>query len=322
MAIDFPNSPSPGANHTVDGKTWTFTDGKWALNVGVGGVQGPTGATGPTGITGPTGPTGPVSGTANQVIYKNGSNNPTGSSGLAYDGTDFSVGGKISSTVSAGDEGGELFLNKAATNTTLEGGVTVDVWQNRLRFFEQGGTARGAYIDIAAADAGVGTNLNAGGLVFITSTTVGSGSNVVNVENCFSSAYDNYKVIWNGGVSVGAEALQMALLPTTTTGWNTGYKQYVAYNTYVQGTVGLYSNGSAVWQYIGEITTTNKTNVNFELYSPFLAQNTGLSNAYTGQGGGGAGAGIHEIASSFTGFRITGGQNFSGGTIRVYGYRK
>jgi len=43
MAIDFPNSPSPGTNHTVDGKTWTFTDGKWALNVSVGGVQGPAG---------------------------------------------------------------------------------------------------------------------------------------------------------------------------------------------------------------------------------------------------------------------------------------
>ena len=58
MAIDFPNSPSPGTNHTVDGKTWTFTDGKWALNVGVGGVQGPTGPTGLTGATGPTGLTG------------------------------------------------------------------------------------------------------------------------------------------------------------------------------------------------------------------------------------------------------------------------
>ncbi len=43
MAIDFPNSPAPGTNFTVDGKTWTFTDGKWALNVSVGGVQGPAG---------------------------------------------------------------------------------------------------------------------------------------------------------------------------------------------------------------------------------------------------------------------------------------
>ena len=43
MAIDFPNSPAPNDNFTVSGKTWTFTDGKWALNVGVGGVQGPAG---------------------------------------------------------------------------------------------------------------------------------------------------------------------------------------------------------------------------------------------------------------------------------------
>ena len=75
---------------------------------------------------------------------------------------DFTVGGKLSVVASSGDEGGEIFLNKSATNTTINGGVTVDVWQNRLRFFEQGGTARGAYIDITAASAGVGTNLLAG----------------------------------------------------------------------------------------------------------------------------------------------------------------
>ena len=43
MAIDYPNSPSPGDHHTHDGKTWTFTDGKWALNVSSGGVRGPAG---------------------------------------------------------------------------------------------------------------------------------------------------------------------------------------------------------------------------------------------------------------------------------------
>ena len=52
MAIDFPNSPAPGDNFTVDGKTWSFTDGKWALNVGVGGVQGPSGVSGVPGVSG------------------------------------------------------------------------------------------------------------------------------------------------------------------------------------------------------------------------------------------------------------------------------
>ena len=55
MAIDFPNSPSPGAQFTQNSKTWTFTGGKWVLNVSVGGV---TGATGPTGVTGSIGPSG------------------------------------------------------------------------------------------------------------------------------------------------------------------------------------------------------------------------------------------------------------------------
>ena len=70
---------------------------------------------------------------------------------------------ELYSTFSSGDEGGQLNLALAATNTTLVGGVTVDMNQNRLRFFETGGTNRGAYIDLTAAATGVGTNLLAGG---------------------------------------------------------------------------------------------------------------------------------------------------------------
>ena len=60
---------------------------------------------------------------------------------------------------SIADEGGEIRLAKAVTNTTLNTSVTIDIYQNKFRIFETGGTNRGAYIDIAAATAGVGTNL-------------------------------------------------------------------------------------------------------------------------------------------------------------------
>lgn len=73
------------------------------------------------------------------------------------------VSGKLSVNASSGDEGGEIFLNKPVTNTTLNGGVTIDVYQNKLRFFEQGGSARGFYIDITSGLGGVGSNLAAGG---------------------------------------------------------------------------------------------------------------------------------------------------------------
>jgi hypothetical protein len=76
---------------------------------------------------------------------------------------DLKVAGKLSVLASSGDEGGEIFLAQAQTNSTLSGGVTIDVYQNKIRFFEQGGSARGAYIDLTAASGGAGTNLLSGG---------------------------------------------------------------------------------------------------------------------------------------------------------------
>jgi hypothetical protein len=62
-----------------------------------------------------------------------------------------------------GDEGGQINLANAVTNTTLVGNVVIDVFQNKLRIFEGGGTARGGYFDISGLAAGVATNLAAGG---------------------------------------------------------------------------------------------------------------------------------------------------------------
>lgn len=69
--------------------------------------------------------------------------------------------GTLQSIFSSGDEGGEVFLSKATTNTTLTTGVTIDVNQNKLRIFETGGTNRGGYWDISGLGAGVATNLAA-----------------------------------------------------------------------------------------------------------------------------------------------------------------
>jgi hypothetical protein len=68
------------------------------------------------------------------------------------------VGGTLRATGSVGNEGGQLDLATAAANTTLVGSsVTVDIFQNRFRIFESGGTFRGGYIDLANCAAAVGT---------------------------------------------------------------------------------------------------------------------------------------------------------------------
>jgi hypothetical protein len=69
----------------------------------------------------------------------------------------------LKSIYQAGDEGGEIFLNAPATNTTIPNGVTIDVYQNRLRIFEQGGSANGYYLDMPSGGPGVSTDLKPAG---------------------------------------------------------------------------------------------------------------------------------------------------------------
>ena len=88
-----------------------------------------------------------------------------GSGPLTYTGaftaTGTLSGNELTSTLSSGPEGGQVNLAIPASGTSLVGSVTIDVYQNQLRFF-QGDSAKGAYIDLTAAAAGVGTNLMAG----------------------------------------------------------------------------------------------------------------------------------------------------------------
>ena len=69
----------------------------------------------------------------------------------------------LKSMYQAGDEGGEIFLNVPATNTTINNGVNIDVYQDKLRIWEDGGANRGYYLDMTAGASGVGTNLKPAG---------------------------------------------------------------------------------------------------------------------------------------------------------------
>ena len=80
--------------------------------------------------------------------------------------SDIITNGVLKSSASSGDEGGQIDLAKSVTNTTLTTGISIDVFQNRLRFFETGGTNRGFYIDMSTGGTSVGTNLVGGGSAF------------------------------------------------------------------------------------------------------------------------------------------------------------
>lgn len=83
-------------------------------------------------------------------------------SGLQTFSTGVSAASIFTATV-GGDEGGQIDFGNPVTNTSLTGGVAIDIYQNRMRFFEKGGSARGFYIDLTSGAGGVGTNLVASG---------------------------------------------------------------------------------------------------------------------------------------------------------------
>jgi hypothetical protein len=150
-----------------------------------------------------------------------------------------------------GDEGGEINLGIPTTNTTLQNRVAIDVFQNRLRFFEGSVDAKGAYLDLSQAAAGVGTLLNnrisgfvnAGSFVTMdnikaTVTTGGNrGLSLATVSGSFT--YNIAATYALGNSSTGGAVLVGQTLTTSATtsifGWNFGntgeMQTYIITNT-------------------------------------------------------------------------------------------
>ena len=129
---------------------------------------------------------------------------------------------KLVADTVGGDEGGEILLGIPATNTSIAGtGVTIDVYQNKLRFFEQGGTARGAYIDLTGASAGVGSNLLAGGSTVNSFSTISTPSGTSPVAD---SSTDTLTLTAGTGITItGDSATDSITIASTVTDTNTTY---------------------------------------------------------------------------------------------------
>jgi hypothetical protein len=133
--------------------------------------------------------------------------------------------------------------------------------------------------------------------------------------------YDHYKITINGGLGSNNTFHQMIL-----TGSTANYNNKFIYGTYSNTTVsGIGYSAQAAWQYVGAIATTSQ-NMNLDIFNPFAAKVTTFNSTYADQvadptSGYGTNSGIHNVATSYTGFTITpGAGTITGGTIRVYGY--
>jgi hypothetical protein len=166
----------------------------------------------------------------------------------------------------------------------------------------------------------INTYLTNSGLVYVKSQTVGTGVSTVTVSSAFSTDYDNYCIIYTGGVMSLTAQLSMTLGSTASSYYNS-----IIYCLYSTGAVlGIGNNNAAAWTYIGYGSTTSVMVV-CDLYQPFLTKNTLMSSPHVQFAGGvgGTNQGILLDTTSYTSFTITTtGGTLTGGTITVYGYRK
>jgi hypothetical protein len=241
----FPSNPKVGESFISDFYIYSWNGYSWvkgmlfdpSINYGGGGTgptgsQGPTGPTGPTGATGSQGPTGSITITNNasqRVLTGSGTTGQANAeSSLIYDGATLKL------NYQSGDEGGEMFLNKPVTNTTINNGVTIDVYQNRLRFFESGGSAKGGYIDITDLEAGVATNLAPYKYLYVTRINTN--------QTIASGTWANRDIIFNNqvtsrGISYDTSTGIATLVPgvyriSAQLAWSAGGTYLIQYSCY------------------------------------------------------------------------------------------
>jgi hypothetical protein len=155
------------------------------------------------------------------------------------------------------------------------------------------------------------------GLWLVKSTTVGTTVTSVPVTDCFSANYESYKIIWTGGVGSTNVDLNVTLGSS-----GTNYHYSAVYSPFNNTPTALGSTTNTSFPFVGGATTT-WGGANFELHAPFLAQETFFNAQHVNFAAGINTVGFLNTNTSFTGFTLNvAGGNITGGTIRVYGYRK
>ena len=190
-----------------------------------------------------------------------------------------------------GDEGGQIDFGLAATNTSLTGGVSIDIYQNKVRIFESAGTNRGVYIDLTGVSAGVGTNLVTGGGGAVSSVS-GSGNGILVSPTTGSVIVQNTGVhSFNGSTGAVTGVSTFNGLTGAVTGVTTGTANtFVALQSF---TTGISASGGVTLA--GTLQGTTAT------FTGLVSSTVGFSGAGTNLTGNASGL----TAGTATGVNVT-----------------
>ena len=160
----------------------------------------------------------------------------------------------------------------------------------------------------------INTYLTNGGLVYVTSATVGTAVASVTVSSAFNSTYDAYKRVWTGGTMTNDTNITLAIGGATT-----AYYASLIYASYSTSVIAAFGdNNNTKWTFGG-----GAGQLSVELINPFLATFTEMEARIRYSTVYGTNVGVLGNGNSYTSFTIApSAGTMTGGQVTVYGYRK
>jgi hypothetical protein len=161
------------------------------------------------------------------------------------------------------------------------------------------------------------TYLANSGLVYVTSTTIGSAVSSITLSNVFNSTYDSYRVVLRGTTATNIDWLKLTLSGAS----GLSYAFNLPYYNYSTAGTFYYVNGGA--NHIGFVVTGTTMSGAMDIHNPFATATTGFYTTGASETYVNAGGGYNSNTTSSTGFTLTpNAGTITGGTVTVYGYRK
>jgi hypothetical protein len=158
------------------------------------------------------------------------------------------------------------------------------------------------------------------GMWLVKTQTIGTAVSSVTVNDAFSADFENYKIVVTGGSSSAGTTVSLQLGATVT-----GYYTFQISGTFASSTVtgANISNGSS-FNGVGRCSADGILCL-AELFLPYETKKTLYTSANTRPDSNavvGWQSGFLDTSTSYTAFTLSPATGtFTGGTIRVYGYR-
>lgn len=156
------------------------------------------------------------------------------------------------------------------------------------------------------------------GMQLIKSQVVGTAVSSVNVTGVFSTTYDNYRIIYTGGLGSTTLYLQMKF-GATTAGY---YGSLYGVNYSDASATNANTNNGAIFNWLGGVSSS-WAHVEVNVFQPFLAARTLVTSQHITPTAGRTYNGYIDNTTSYTDFTFTTSTGtITGGTIFVYGIKK